>query len=234
MASSSASASSSSSLTLALVAAGAAAVSAAATLALVHKKSRKTWTAEELVAHRRSIFPDSYDPAQTVPKEVLEKMLEAANWAPTHGRSEPWRFVVFSTPEARLRLGEFEAELYKRMVPADKFIPKKYEKKVKSKLQSSYVIAICMKRQESERLPELDEVLAVACAVQNMHLVATDYNVGAYWSSGGPIFSDEMKEFLGLGEKDKCLGLFYVGVPTGEHPKGARKPIADKVTWVEK
>ena len=23
-------------------------------------------------------------------------MLEAANWAPTHGRTEPWRFVVLS------------------------------------------------------------------------------------------------------------------------------------------
>ncbi|KAJ0394453.1 hypothetical protein P43SY_010311 [Pythium insidiosum] len=224
---------SSSSLSLALVAAGAAAASALVTLALVQKK-RKTWTAEELVAYRRSIFPDSYDPEQTVPKDVLEKMLESANWAPTHGRSEPWRFIIFSTPEAKLRLGEFEAELYKRMCPADKFIQKKYEKKVKSKLASSYVIAICMKRQESERLPELDEICSVACAVQNMHLVATDYGVGAYWSSGGPLFSDEMKEFLGLGEKDKCLGLFYVGVPKGEHPKGARKPMAAKVSWVEK
>lgn len=23
-------------------------------------------------------------------------MLEAANWAPTHGKTEPWRFVVLS------------------------------------------------------------------------------------------------------------------------------------------
>ena len=27
-------------------------------------------------------------------RSVLEQMLEAANWAPTHGRTEPWRFVV--------------------------------------------------------------------------------------------------------------------------------------------
>ena len=27
-------------------------------------------------------------------REELERMLEAANWAPTHGRTEPWRYVV--------------------------------------------------------------------------------------------------------------------------------------------
>ena len=34
--------------------------------------------------------------SQTVFRSVLEQMLEAANWAPTHGRTEPWRFVVLS------------------------------------------------------------------------------------------------------------------------------------------
>lgn len=27
-------------------------------------------------------------------RSIIEAMLEAANWAPTHGRTEPWRFVV--------------------------------------------------------------------------------------------------------------------------------------------
>lgn len=194
--------------------------------------SEKLWTAEELIAHRRSIFPQSYDPTRVVPRDILERMLEGANWAPTHARTEPWRFVVFASPEARRRLGEKEAEIYKAMVPAASFQPKKYEKKIKSKEQSSYVIAICMQRQASEKLPEIEEVCAVACAVQNMHLIATAHGVGAYWSSGGPIFSDEMKAFLGLGEKDKCLGFFYVGYPTGAHPNGARCDYRDKVTWV--
>lgn len=29
-----------------------------------------------------------------VGRAVVEAMLEAANWAPTHGKTEPWRFVV--------------------------------------------------------------------------------------------------------------------------------------------
>ncbi|GAB9463715.1 hypothetical protein Gpo141_00001164 [Globisporangium polare] len=193
----------------------------------------KLWEADELIKHRRSIFPQDYDQSRKVPREILEKMLESANWAPTHARTEPWRFVVFSTPAALTRLGQFEAELYKKMVPADKFMAKKYEMKVKAKLACSYVIAICMKRQASEKLPEVEEVCAVAAAVQNLHLSAAGHGVGGYWSSGPPIFSEDMKQFLGLGEKDKCLGLFYVGYPKPGHvATGHRKSIKDKVTWV--
>ena len=29
-------------------------------------------------------------------RATLEQVLEAANWAPTHGKTEPWRFTVLS------------------------------------------------------------------------------------------------------------------------------------------
>ncbi|KAG7380885.1 hypothetical protein PHYBOEH_011285 [Phytophthora boehmeriae] len=194
----------------------------------------RLWTAEELIAERRSIFPLDYDPDQSVPRQVLEKMLESANWAPTHGRTEPWRFVIFEAPEKRLELGQLLANVYKSMVPEDKFLQKKYEKIVFNCTASSYAIAICMKRQKSGKIPEWEEMCSVACAVQNMHLTATAYGVGAYWSSGPPILSQPMKDHLKLGEDDKCLGLFYVGCPKegANLPKGARKPMQEKVTWV--
>jgi nitroreductase len=194
--------------------------------------SVKKWTAEDLIANRRSIFPDQFDPTKKVPRELLEKMLEAANWAPTHARTEPWRFVVFESPEEKTQLGELEQGFYKKFVPADKFLQKKYDKIAKSKAVSSYVIAICMKRQESELLPEVEEICSVACAVQNMHLVASAHGVGAYWSSVPPFVENDMKAFLGLDAKDRCIGMFYVGVPKeGIETKGARKPIAEKVSW---
>ncbi|KDO21314.1 hypothetical protein SPRG_13206 [Saprolegnia parasitica CBS 223.65] len=196
------------------------------------KKQRNLFDADELIAKRRSIFPRDYDTSRVVPESVLMKMLESANWAPTHGKTEPWRFVVFAG-DARRRLGEKDAAIYKAKTPEDKFFPKKYTNKLQSKLDSSYVIAIVMKRQESKKIPEIEEIEAVACAVQNMHLSATAHGVGGYWSSGGS-FDDDMKAFLGLGAEDICLGLFYVGYPKPGfvHPKGARRPIQDKVTFV--
>ncbi|TDH71742.1 hypothetical protein CCR75_002188 [Bremia lactucae] len=195
----------------------------------------RLWTAEALIAERRSIFPTDYDSDKKVPRDVLKKMLTAANWAPTHGRTEPWRFVVFEALEKRLELGQLMATWYRTNVPANKFLQSKYNKMISNCSVSSYVIAICLKRQKSGKIPEWEELCAVACAVQNMHLVATTHGVAAYWSSGPPItLAQEMKDYLQLEAKDKCIGLFYVGMPKEDAkvPKGTRKPIEDKVTWV--
>ncbi|TYZ60264.1 hypothetical protein PybrP1_008495 [[Pythium] brassicae (nom. inval.)] len=57
-------------------------------------------------------------------------------------RRSPWRFVVFRTPEAIQRLHEFDANLQR-----------KYGKKLQANAGVSYVTAICMKRQVSEKIP---------------------------------------------------------------------------------
>jgi nitroreductase len=144
--------------------------------------------------------------------------------------TEPWHFVVFQN-EAIEKLGSFMANSYKKNTPEDSFIQKKQDKFKERPLLSSVIIAICMKRQESEKIPELEEVAAVACAVQNMHLTATAYGLGGYWSSGPMIYSDDMKTYLNLGEKDKCLGLFYLGYTENEWPVSHRQPLEYHSEW---
>jgi len=50
---------------------------------------------------RRSIYPKDFT-AELIPDEEIKHILECANTAPTHGKHEPWRFVVYrreSIPE---------------------------------------------------------------------------------------------------------------------------------------
>eukprot|EP00941_MAST-03F_sp_MAST-3F-sp1_P002323 g2323.t1 len=168
-------------------------------------------------------------------------MLEAANWAPTHKMTEPWRFAVFEDEESRRVVGLHNQEFYKKNCPVEKFSQKKYEKKLISALSSSYIIAICMKRDSKERIDEWEEIAAVACAVQNMHLYLSAIGIGAYWSSGGLSCSTEVKSGLlsklKLEEPDKVLGFFYVGVPGGatakRWPTKTRNTSGlEKVTWL--
>ncbi|MCU0448180.1 MAG: nitroreductase [Microscillaceae bacterium] len=183
-----------------------------------------------LIKTRRSVFPAQYSGEQVAP-QIIEQMLENANWAPTHGLTEPWRFVVFSGAGIQ-KLADFQAQVYQQTTPAEKFEETKYEKLRNNPRRASHIIAIVMKRQESGKIPEVEEIEAVACAVQNMYLTATVYGVGAYWTSGGITYRPEAKDFLGLGEADKLLGFFYVGQIAKPSPQGNRKPIAEKVTWV--
>lgn len=97
--------------------------------------------------------------------------------------------------------------------------------------RASAVIGICMSRDEKESVPEIEEIQAVACAVQNMYLICTAYGLGGFYSTPKFVMTQEMNEFLGLEEKDLCLGLFYIGYPEGEWPKSRRKPIEYVTEW---
>jgi nitroreductase len=77
----------------------------------------------------------------------------------------------------------------------------------------------------------LDEIMAVACAVQNMHLTAAANGLGGFWSTNVAAISDAMRDFVGLDAKDRALGLFYVGYPAGDWPACERGPIDEKVEW---
>ena len=89
-----------------------------------------------------------------------------------------------------------------------------------------------MRRDEKKSVPEVEEIGAVFCAVENMYLTATAYGVGAYLSTGGITYFEEAKELFGLQKEDKLLGFFHVGMPTGIPPEGKRKPLEEKVMWV--
>ncbi|UII28101.1 nitroreductase [Fulvivirga maritima] len=187
-----------------------------------------TTAVNEMIRERRSIYTNMFS-GEEVDDSIIQTMLENANWAPTHKLTEPWRFTVFKG-EGLKKLGQFQADFYKSQ-NEDSFDEKKYEKLLSKPLECSHIIAIGMKR--TPILPEIEEVCATACAVQNMWLTASAHKIGCYWSTGGITFNEEVKPFFNLGEDDKLLGFLYIGMPKSDKwPQGRRKDIADKVEWV--
>lgn len=183
----------------------------------------------EVIRNRRTIFPEQFS-SRRVHKEQVELLLNNAIWAPTHGMTQPWRFTVF-TDDALIDLSENLGRIYLETVPAESQDTAKLAKLISRPKLTSVVIAVSMHRDDARRITEQDEMLAVACAVQNMHLTCTAYGLGAFWSTPGVIHSAAMKTYLELAEDDKCLGLFYVGYPSVEWPKGQRKPIEYITSW---
>ncbi len=186
---------------------------------------------DSLVRSRRSIFPASFT-GEKVEDELVLQMLRNAHTAPTHGKTQPWRFVVFCEKGLK-QFAQIQAEKYKVSTPPEQFSQTKYEKLRTHPLKASHVIALIMKRQASEQIPEIEEIAAVACAVQNLALSAHAYGLGGYWSTGGITYHPDTKELFGLSEKDKLMGFFYLGVPVAELPplwdRGSVEPL---VNWV--
>ncbi len=184
-----------------------------------------------LIKDRRTIYPEQYSDRK-VHKEIIEDILNSAIWAPNHGKTEPWRFTVYMSEESRKSLSDFMASFYVDVI-GDNYNEMKYKKIKNRPLKSSVVIAINMTPDPKGRIPEIEEIQAVACAVQNMYLTATAYGIGGFWATPKLLNLPEANKFLELGEQDKCLGLFYLGYPEIDWPKGHRKPLEYVTKWKE-
>jgi nitroreductase len=184
------------------------------------------------IRNRRSIYTSMFS-GEVVDDAIIERMLENANWAPTHKLTEPWRFVVFKG-EGLKKLATFQSELYKEVATEKNgFDWVKFEKLAAKPMECSHIIALGMKRDEKESIPEIEEICATAAAVQNMLITASTYKIGCYWSTGGVTFYEKAKPFFGLGEKDKLLGFLFIGtMKSDKWPEGRRKPMEEKVNWV--
>jgi nitroreductase len=181
----------------------------------------------DLIKKRRAVFPAQYNDKPISKKDLL-RILEAANWAPTHKKTEPWRFKVL-TEASKESLGYFLSAKYQETDPSPKQI--KINKLRDNPKKAAAVIAICMQRDPKESLPEWEEIAATAMAVQNMWLCCASLGIGGYWSSPGLI--RYMDEFFPLAEGEKCLGFFYMGYFDSDLGDGVRGAIEDKTVWLD-
>lgn len=169
------------------------------------------------------------------PREAIEKMLEAATWAPNHHHTEPWKFFVL-TGQARHRLGEAMAEALAAKLddPNTPEARAQLERMRKNPLRAPVIIAVAVSPSDDPRVIELEEIEAVACAVQNMLLAAHALGLGAIWRTGAICYDPRLKPFFGLSEREKLLGFVYVGYPAGPQPVGKRTPFAQKTVWMDR
>lgn len=187
---------------------------------------------DEIIRNRRTIKPP-FMSQEEVSETDLAAILENANWAPSHGLTEPWRFRIFRG-EGRARLANALAEHYETALPAEKQKPGKADKLRKMPLLAPVVVLVWMARQEIEKIAEVEEIEAVACAVQNMHLTAASRGLGAFWSTPPVLYTNAWNEWMQIGAADRCLGIFYIGHPAdpADWPKGRRQSVDNKVEWV--
>ena len=210
--------------------------------------------------HRRSIFPRNYlKNPPTLDNAIIQSLLDAALWGPFHGKnyagqSHPARFVVLGK-HAMVEMQEMTLEYYDKnwkevgWGSGTKGKQEDYEKwramtheEISGRWgPCSHMIAIVMRRQAGpKRLPEWEEMCAVACAVQNMHVQSTKFpQLACYWSSWHEDVRDsrEMKEFLGMRNEDKCLGMFIVAQKDpkrcSDKDRRKRDPSLMQVEWRE-
>ena len=188
----------------------------------------------EIIRRRRSIYADDYL-KKSISSDLILEILTNASWAPTHKMTEPWRFVVLQGKQL-INYGKFMADyylhIYSKTAPNQVALAEKLRYLRNYPLSASCIIAIILNRSASITIPEWEEVAAVSCAVQNMALTCTAYDLGSYWATNGPAI--EFVKSLGLLENEQSLGLFFIGhYDAGTYDiEKKRTPIEQKTTWL--
>ena len=183
---------------------------------------------------RRSLKPAAMDPAREVTRALLLEILADAHRAPTHGLTQPWRFQVFSGP-ARDRLAEALPRLYDQVIPeAARQADKRAKLSVAPRL-ATVAIAIAARTEPNGKIPEIEEIAATACAVQNLMLSAHAHGLGSFWSTPPVTLSAEFTTWLGLDATHRTLGIVYLGYAKEGQlpPETPRNPLGEHVQFYE-
>jgi nitroreductase len=165
-----------------------------------------------------------------VARELIEKILAAGVQAPNHYKVRPWQFIVL-TGSARERLGEVMAHsLHKHKPEAnDEALSKERHKP----LRAPVLIAVGVHRPGLEKVLDIENIVAVSSAMQNMQLAAHALGLASMIRSGEPVNDPHVKDFLGLTHDQHLLGFIYIGYPVDEHPAVERPSFEDRTTWLE-
>lgn len=183
------------------------------------------------IKNRRSVFPQFFTD-RPVGREIISALMDAANHAPSHRKTEPWRFRVY-TGAGREQLKDEMATVYNAARGPEQQWDDKLAKKFGTKIdQSPVVLVILLHRDPAESVPEWEEIAAVGCAVENLWTSLDAYQLGGYWSSPGFLCGD-YGEWPGAAENERCLGVFYLGYHEAPELPRPRGPWEEKVTWVD-
>jgi nitroreductase len=160
----------------------------------------------EAIKGRRSIRAFE---SRDVPDELVEKLIDAARWAPSAGNMQPWEFVIVRKPEIKRMLAE--AALSQSFIE-----------------EAPVVIVVCANENRSSqgygvRGKTLYCIQDTAAAIQNIHLAAYSLGLGTCWV--GAFKEEKAREILKTPQGIRPVAIIPVGYPAETPSPRSRRPI---------
>ena len=201
----------------------------------------------EVITSRKSIRKYKPDP---IPRDTLERLIEAARWAPSGENAQPWRFVIVEEREKIKAIGKVAGMADRRQFSAEfaagetekrlkKIKDPKKRQKVMEKLTGGHVssflenaplvIIVCGKKDVWD-LP-----YDCSAAIENILIMAVAAGLGTCWVES-PVMDvrdeEKIKAMLEIPKNMKVLTAISVGYPD-ESPKPRPRLPRDELVFYE-
>ena len=180
----------------------------------------------EIIKNRRTVREFNHKP---ITKDTIEKIIEAATWAPNHRSTEPWRFFVIrkdSPIKSDIANGLIDLQEKASGITSSDIQKQRIIGEVSDYPSLIFVYSLV---DDSDEMTE-ENYGAVCCAIQNMQLVATSIGLSAGWSTGKVAKLHNMDAVLGITEKLKMVGVLTIGEPEDSVDKG-RTSYEELTQW---
>lgn len=187
-------------------------------------------TIAEVIRNRRTTKAAAMN-GQKVPDAQIDQLMSLADYAPTHGRTEPWRFMIYTAASLEKFCND-HAQLYWDNTPEETRQAQTFENLKHQGDMVSHLVVTLMKRTKETKIPLMEEYAATSAAVQNILLGAEALGIAAIWSTGGMALKQPMKDYFSLSEDDFVVGFLYLGHSDQPKKDAVRNiPLAEKVKW---
>jgi coenzyme F420-0:L-glutamate ligase/coenzyme F420-1:gamma-L-glutamate ligase len=176
-----------------------------------------------------------------VPEDLVERILEAARWAPSpHGR-QPWRFAVITKEETKERLADAMGEVWRANLEMDgqraEVVEMRLEGSRRRLLDAPVLVLICLYLEDLDIYPDAQRqrgettmaVQSLGAAAQNALLAAYDSGLDAGWMCAPLFCPEKVVEVLGLDARLVPHALLTLGYAEGDPPKRRSRKALDEL-----
>ena len=169
----------------------------------------------QAIESRRTIH--RFNPRK-VTEEIVTRAVWAANQAPCHRLTFPWRFTKIGTKKR-----EDLARLSLLLKFGSVSIDDKTKEQASSKILNPSHLLIVSQIQSSNPIQRVEDYAACACAIQNLALSLSGEGVGCKWSTGELTTHNQVYEIAEINPKDEeIIGFIWIGY--GEKPPKVKRP----------
>lgn len=197
---------------------------------------------DDLIRGRRSVRRFRPDP---VPREVIERILEAGRWAPSPHGSQPWRFVILTRPEVKQRLADAMGSTWEENLAMDGQAPEVIEARLAASrrrlTETPVLILVCLFLEDLDRYPDplrqqAETTMAIqslGAAAQNILLMAYRLGLDAGWMCA-PLFCPQIvRDVLDLDAELIPHALLQVGYAAADPKRRGRRPLSELIVKFE-
>jgi len=168
-----------------------------------------------------------------VPEEHLEKILQAARWAPSGANTQPWDFIVVKNPELKEEIAHIFVESHQRAKKEDKEFPYDTGEELRRRFTDPPIlIVVCADARFMKAYPKVgyrEQILNVSmgAVIQNMMLAANALGLGLSWGTVDTLNRDKLRKLLGVPAHIRILEVLQLGYPVARAPPKFRREPRD-------